>query len=150
MAQIIFLQNIKGVAQIGDVRKVANGYARNFLLPRQLAVLATKNNLKMVEVLKQKRLAALEKDQETTRVLAEKLKDFTLAIARSASAEGTLYDGLDATEISAYLKKHQLGIEPESILLQTHIKKVGQYETGVDLGFGLIVNLKIEVKRLEE
>ena len=54
MARVIFLQNIRNVAQIGDVREVADGYARNFLLPRKLAVLATANTLKIAEQLKQK------------------------------------------------------------------------------------------------
>lgn len=150
MASVIFLQNIKGVAQVGDVRSVADGYARNFLFPRKLAILATEKTLKTVEALRQKRLEALEKDKETTRTLAEKLKDFTLEITRATSGEGTLYDGLDAVEISGYLKKKHFFVEPEGILLQEHIKKVGQYEIEVDLGFEIKTTLKIEVKKLEE
>lgn len=147
---VIFLQNIKGTAQIGDVKKVADGYARNFLFPRKLAILANEKTLKTVEILKQKRLKALEKDKETTRILAEKLKDFTLEVIRAASKEGTLYDGLDAAEISSYLKKKHFFIEPEGILLQEPIKKVGQYEIEIDLGFEIKTTLKIEVKKLEE
>ena len=150
MASVIFLQNIKGVAQIGDVKKVADGYARNYLLPRKLAVLSTESSLKNVETLKQKRLEALEKDKEATKALADKLREFTLEIVRSASEEGTLYDGLDAVEISAYLKKQHFGIDPESILLKEHIKKVGQHEVEVDLGFDVKTTLRIEVKKLEE
>lgn len=150
MAQVIFLQNIKGIAQIGDVKKVADGYARNFLFPRQLAVLATETALKTVENLKQKRLMALKKDQETARALAEKLQEFTLKIERAANAEGTLYDGLDATEISSYLKKNLFGLEPEAILLPQPIKKVGEYTAEIDIGFDIKTTLKIEVKKLED
>jgi large subunit ribosomal protein L9 len=150
MAQVIFLQNIRGVAQIGDVKKVADGYARNFLLPRKLAVLATEEALKTVKVLKQKRLAALEKDKDTALALVEKLKEFTLRIERTASAEGTLYDGLDATEVSSYLKKNHLGLEPEAVLLQEPIKKIGEYAVEVDLGFDVKTTLKIEVKKIED
>lgn len=150
MAQVIFLQNIKGVAQIGDVKRVADGYARNFLLPRRLAVLTTGEYLKTVALLKQKRLEALEKDKEATRVLAEKLKDFTLEITRAASKEGTLYDGVDAAEISSYLKKKHFSVEPEGILLPERIKKVGPYEAAIDLGFETKIILKIEIKKLEE
>lgn len=150
MASVIFLQNIKGVAQIGDIKKVADGYARNFLLPKKLAVLATESSLKNVEALKQKRMAAIEKDKETARTMAEKFKDFSLEIARSASEEGTLYDGLDATEISTYLKKQHLQIEPESVILREHIKKVGLHEAEIDLGYDTKATLKIEIKKLED
>ncbi|MDO8495820.1 MAG: 50S ribosomal protein L9 [bacterium] len=150
MANVIFLQNIKGVAQIGDVKKVADGYARNFLFPRKLAVLATEAALRTVESLKEKRLIALEKDKETTRSLAEKLQEFTLKIERAASEEGTLYDGLDAAEVSSYLKKNQFNLEPETVLLQEPIKKVGEYSVEVDLGYEIKTTLKIEVKKLED
>lgn len=149
-AQVIFLQNIKGVAQIGDVKKVADGYARNFLLPGKMAVLATPQNLKQIEALKQKRLLAIEKDKETVKELAKKLADFILVIERAASEEGTLYDGLDAAEISAHLKKSSFGLEPETILLPKRLKKIGAYEVPVDLGYDQKVNLKIEIKKLTD
>lgn len=150
MAQVIFLQNIKGVAQIGDVKKVADGYARNFLFPRKMAVLATPQTLKTVEQLKQKRMATLEKDQATTRALAETLAKFVLTVERAANEEDTLYDGLDITEISGYLKKNQFGIEPEQVLLKESIKKIGEYAVELDLGFEIKAHLKISVKRREE
>lgn len=149
MARMVFLQNIKNVAQVGDVKNVADGYARNFLLPRGLAVLATREALKKVEQLKQKRLMAIEKDKETTKQLAEKLQSFTLIIGRVVNEEGTLYDGVDTVEISSALKKEGFVIEPESILLNEPIKKVGSYETEVDLGYEIKAKLKIEVKKEE-
>ena len=147
MARVIFLQNIKNVAQIGDVKSVADGYARNFLLPRKLAVLATETALKAVEDLKQKRLLVVEKDKETTHQLAEKLQSFTLAIERITNEEGTLYDRVGAVEISSALKKEGFAIEPESILLKEPAKKVGSYEAEVDLGYDIKTNLKFEVKK---
>src|SRR3989344_3463544 len=150
MAQVIFLQNIKGMAQIGDVKKVADGYARNFLFPRKLAVLATPQTLKSVEQLKKKRMVALEKDQATTRALATTLEKFVLTVERAANDEETLYDGLDIAEISAYLKKNQFGIEPEQVLLKEPIKKIGEYAVELSLGFEVKAHLKIIVKRNEE
>ncbi|MBI2057761.1 MAG: 50S ribosomal protein L9 [Candidatus Yanofskybacteria bacterium] len=131
MARVVFLQNIKNVAQIGDVKNVADGYARNFLLPRKLAVLANETAMKAVENLKQKRLLAIEKDKESTGQLAEKIKSFTLVIERVTNEEGTLYDGVNAVEISSALKKEGFAIEPESILLKEPAKKVGSYEAGL-------------------
>lgn len=150
MAQVIFTQNIRGVAQMGDIKKVADGYARNFLFPRKMAVLATPDNLKQVKVLKQKRMETLEKDKETTKALAEKIQNTTLEIARAASEEDTLYDGLDAAEISAYLKKQNLGIEPEAVLLKEPIKKLGEFSVELDLGYDLKASLKVMVRRPAE
>lgn len=149
MASVIFLQNIKGVAQIGDVKKMADGYARNFLFPRKMAILATPQALKTVEQLKQKRMAALEKDKATTQALAETLEKFILTVERAANEEDTLYDGLDIAEISSYLKKNQFGIEPEQVLLKEPIKKIGEYEVELNLGFEIKTRLKIIIKRRE-
>lgn len=145
MARVIFLQNIKGVALIGDIKNVADGYARNFLLPRKLAVLATPQTLKQAEVLKQKRALTIEQEKEAAKATAEKLKDFILTIERLINEEGTLYDGVDSTEISKYLKKAGFNLEPESILLKEPIKKVGEHETEVELDKDLKATLKIHI-----
>ena len=150
MARVVFLQNIKNVAQIGDVKNVAAGYARNFLLPKKLAVLASKQTMKIIEALKQKRFLAIEKDKETTKQTAEKLKDFVLEIERITNEEGGLYDGLGAAEISSYLKKQGFGIEPEAILMEQAIKKVGSFEIEINLEYDVKITLKVEVKKQAE
>lgn len=132
------------------MKTVADGYARNFLLPRKLAVLATPSAMKTVESLKQKRLMAIEKDKETVAQMAEKLKTFLLEIERTASEEGTLYDGLNASEISSYLKKQGFNIEPEAIEIEEAIKKLGAYEFEIDLGYDTKATLKVDVKKLAE
>ncbi len=132
------------------MKTVADGYARNFLLPKKLAVLATPSAMKTVESLKQKKLMAIEKDKETIAQIAERFKTFVLEIERTASEEGTLYDGLDASEISSYLKKQGFNIEPEAIITKETIKKLGSYETEVDLGYDTKTTLKIEVKKQAE
>lgn len=150
MARVIFLQNIKGVALVGDVKNVADGYARNFLLPRKLAVLATPQTLKQAEVLKQKRALAIEQEKEAAKIMAEKLKDFVLNIERVANEEGTLYDGVDGAEISRYLKKAGFNLEPESVLLKEPIKKVGEHETEIELDKDLKAALKITITKQAE
>ncbi len=150
MARVIFLQNIRNVAQIGDVKEVADGYARNFLLPRKLAVLATENALKMAEQLKQKRVLETQKEEAAVIQLMEQLSSYTLEIERAASEEGTLYDGLDAAEISGQLKKQNFFIEPEQIILEASLKKVGAHEVQIEFGRNKKTPLKIEIKRLAE
>jgi len=150
MARVIFLQNIRNVAQIGDIKEVADGYARNFLLPRKLAVLATANTLKMAEQLKQKRDLETKKEEEMMAQLTEKLNGYTLEIERAASEEGTLYDGLDAAEISGQLKKQNFPIEPEQVILEAALKKIGSHEVQIEFSKDKKVTLKVDIKKLAE
>lgn len=92
---------------------------------------------------------AIEKDKETAKQIAEKLRSFTLTILRVVNEEGTLYDGVNAAEVFSALKKEGFAIEPESVLLAEPIKKVGTYETEVDLGYEIKAKLKVEVKKEE-
>lgn len=150
MASVIFLQNVKGVAQIGDVKNVTDGYARNFLLPRNLAKLATPGTLKETEKLRQKRELVSAREKETSGLLAEKLGSYFLKIEKMANNEGTLYDGLDSVEISHHLKKEGYKIEPEAVKLDHPIKKIGDYEVKIDLGYDTEAGLKISVSKKEE
>jgi large subunit ribosomal protein L9 len=150
MARVIFLQNIRNVAQIGDVKEVADGYARNFLLPRRLAVLANDNNIKISEQLKQKRALEAQKEESMIAGLIEKLSGYTLAIERAASEEGTLYDGLNSAEVSGQLKKEGFFIEPEQVILETPLKKVGTYEVEIEFSKDKKATLKVEIKKLAD
>lgn len=150
MAKIIFLQNIKGVAQIGDIKDVADGYARNFLIPGNFAKLATPSALKEAEILKQKRKQVIEKEAQENKMLAEKLNKLTLDIEKNANEEGTLYDSLDTAEISTNFKKRGFKIEPEDIKLEAPIKLIGEYEVTIDLGQKITAQLKIKVVKRKE
>ena len=149
MAKVIFLQNIKGVSQVGDIKNVANGYARNFLFPKKLAKLATPKGLKEAEELRKRREALAVKEVEENKNLSEKLKSFILNIDKNSNDEGTLYDGVDAPEISRYLKKEGHEIEPESIKLSQSIKKLGEHSVEINLGHGITATLKINVLKKE-
>lgn len=150
MARVIFLQNIRNVAQIGDIKEVADGYARNFLLPRKLAVLANDNNLKIAERLKDKRALEAQKEEEIIAGLIEKLTNYTLNIERAANEDGTLYDGLDSAEVSGQLKKEHFFIEPEQIILEAPLKKTGSYEVEIRFSKDKITTLKVEIKKLAD
>lgn len=141
---------MKGIAQIGDVKNVADGYARNFLLPRNLAKLATPGTLKEAERLRQKQELTSSQEKEANKILAEKIGSYFLKIEKIANEEGTLYDGLDSAEISRHLKKGGYKIEPEAVKLDQSIKKIGDYEIKIDLGYDIEASLKIGVSKKEE
>ncbi len=150
MAQVIFLQNIKGVAQIGDIKNVSDGYARNFLLPRKMARLSTPSALREAEILRKKREFLLVQEKEDSKVLAEKLSSYALKIEKLTNEEGTLFDSVDAAEISQHLKKQGFKIEPESIKLEKPIKTAGEYDITADLGYNIKAVLKINIVKKNE
>src|SRR3989344_8082783 len=97
--KVILLQNIKGFGQIGDVKNVSDGYARNFLLPRNLAKSANEGSLKEVESLKAKRVIMVETEKKNALEAVEKLKDLVIELTRKASKAGKLFAGIDKEDL---------------------------------------------------
>lgn len=152
--RVIVLQNIKGFGQIGDVKKVADGYARNFLFPRKMAKLATDAALKEVDSLK-KKLANMEKREKENAVnLAKELKDIVLEFIKKATKTGKLYSAVTKEDIADMLKtKIDLRIEPESINLDDHnghIKQLGEHMVKVKLAPDVVVEVKVKVSAEEK
>ena len=131
--RVIFLQNIKGVAQIGDIKNVADGYARNFLLPKKLAQAANANSVKMAETLKSKREKQYETDKTGSLELAKALDGLTLEFTEDANDEGHLYGSVNEKKIVHALKEKGINIKEEYINLPQHLKTVGEHEVELDL-----------------
>lgn len=135
--RIILLENIKNFGRMGDVKNVADGYARNFLFPRKMAKLATDVALKEVDSLK-KKLASMEQvDKENVAKLAEQLKDIVLEFTKKASKTGKLFSSVNQEEIAETLsKKVGAQIGAESVNLEDHeghIKQLGEHVIKIQL-----------------
>lgn len=145
--KVILLNNIKGFGQIGDVKNVSDGYARNFLLPRKMAKPATENSLKEVEGLKKKLSAMQEIEKENALKIAGQLKDSVVEITRKASKTGKLFDGIDTEDLAKEIKKVS-GVElnEEMIRLEEHIKNVGEHLVDLELLPEVKTQIKIIVK----
>ena len=86
--KIILTENIRGLGQIGETREVRPGYARNFLVPRKLAILATAENLKRTEELKKEKTLTIQQEIEKMKQVAEKLKDYRLIVEQKDDEKG--------------------------------------------------------------
>ena len=148
--RIILLQNIKGVGQIGDIKDVRDGFGRNFLLPKEMAILATPENLKRVDELKKKRELIEKEDLGLAQEMLEKLKNFTLSIPAWAGETGTLYAGVDAKKISQELKKSGINIDSDFIKLAEPIKEVGEYTIAFEFNLELKTEFKVKVEATKE
>ena len=143
--EIILQEEVVNLGQIGDIIKVRDGYARNYLLPRGLAVEANRRNVRMLE--HNKRLAAVKKErtQSQAQALNEKIAAISLTIPAKAGEEGRLFGSVTNIDIEAALKEKGLTVERRKILLSDPIKQLGAYEVPINLGGDIRTHIKVEV-----
>lgn len=143
--EIILQEEVANLGQIGDVVKVRDGYARNYLLPRGLAVQANRRNVRALE--HHKRLVAVKKErvQRQAQTLLDQLSALSLTIPAKAGEEGRLFGSVTNIDLEAALKEQGLVLDRRKILLDEPIKQLGSYEVPVNLGGALRANIKLEV-----
>jgi large subunit ribosomal protein L9 len=144
--KVVFLEEVEGSGRIGEVRNVANGYARNYLLPRKLAVAATDHNVRIAQAraaVEVKRQAGLDADAE---VLAEKLAGLTITIEVKVGEQGRLYGSVTGRDISEALEK-PLGLllEHRQVELEEPIRQVGVFEVPLRLSRNVRPSVQVAV-----
>ncbi len=145
--RVIFLQNIKGVAQIGDIKNVADGYARNFLFVKKMAVPATTNATKIVTELKLKREKQSETNKEQALDLIKKMSDITLELAEDANEEGHLYGSINEKKIIHALKDRGVIIKEDQINMPQHLKTIGEHEVEIELHPEVKTKIKVLITK---
>src|SRR3989344_4206618 len=148
--RVILLQNIKGVGRVGDVKNVADGYGRNYLLANKLATIATETTIKETEGLKRKNESEMKVVHEKAKETAEKAKDLVLEFTKKSSKTGTLFASLTKEEIAKELSK-AVGAKVESDMIDLkehaeHIKLQGEHMIEVELASEVKVELKVVIK----
>ncbi len=144
--KVILLDNIKGVGKKDEVINASDGYARNYLLPKKLAVEATTENMNKLN--SKKEAASYRKDieKQNAEELAKKLKGIMLKIKVKAGENGKIFGGVTAKEISDNLKlQYNFNIDKKKIELKETIKTLGSFSVPVKLFEGITTNLKVEV-----
>lgn len=134
--KVILQQDVKGQGKKGQMIEVSDGYARNFLLPKKLALPATADNINAIKQKAMAKLALLEKDKAEAQKISEKLSGFVVKIPARAGAGGKLFGSVTSKEISEALSE-QFGIDVEKnkITQSEPIKAFGTYEIKCKLGF---------------
>jgi len=149
--KVILQQDVKGKGKKGELVNVSDGYARNFLLPKKLAVQATNENLSVMKQQEKEKQKKLERDKAKANEVSTKLGDVIVKIsARGGGDGGKLFGSITTKEISEELQKqHGIEIEKNKIIQEEPIKSFGSYEVKCKLGFeiiGIINVLVIEGK----
>ena len=143
--QVILKENIDTLGRIGDIVKVAPGYARNYLLPKGLAVEATAKNAKALDHVKRQMAYRKDKALESARNLAAKLTETPVTLLHKAGEEGKLFGSVTNMEIAAFLKGQGFEIDRKTILLAEPIKHVGEFDVPVKIHPEVSATLKVKV-----
>ena len=145
--KVILQQDVQGQGKKGQLINVSDGYARNYLLPRKLAVAATHENISTMKEHEKTRLKKLEADKASALEIAERLQSFVVRItARSGGAGGKLFGAVTSKEISeALLEQFGVEIEKNKIMQEEHIKAFGSYEIKCKLGFEITGTINVLV-----
>jgi len=141
--KIILIRDVENLGEKGDIKKVADGYARNFLLPNKLVKLANKKNLKEIE--RQKELTAIKSEGELKLLQksVSKIDGQEIEISVKLKKNGEIYSSLSPLKISQAFKKKGLDIKKTQIKLKEAIKEVGEYPIAINFSHGLEAEVKV-------
>lgn len=148
--EVILRDEIVNLGNRGDLVKVADGYARNFLLPRRLAVAATESNKKIVEQEGQAHLRREAKEMGEAQGLAKLLNGVSVTIAQKAGEAEQLFGSVTVKDIADALQKQDFTIERRKIHLDVPIKQLGQYKIEVRLYKDVTAEIEVNVIKEEE
>ena len=143
--EVILMEDVPGLGYTGDLVRVSPGYARNYLLPRNLAAPATDATRKRVEKRKIEAEARRVKDREAALAVAERIKALTLALKVKAGSEGKLFGSVTALDIVGALKTQGVSVEKQQVIIGEAIKSVGEHKVTVRLMQDLSAELKVQV-----
>ncbi len=144
--EIILLQEIDKLGGPGQVVRVANGYGRNYLIPKKLAVPATSGNLKMLEQKRSKLLRLDAKNKGDAEKLAAMLGELTAVIKRKAGEKETLFGSVTSLDLVDWLTSQNFEIDRKRIDLREPIKALGEHSVPIRLHREVIASLRVRVE----
>jgi len=148
--EVILREDIEKLGHRGQVVKVADGYARNFLLPRRLAVAATESNKKIVEQERQAHLRRDAKELADAQELAKIMAPVSVTIKQKAGDQDQLFGSVTSKDIAEALEKAGYSVERRKIHLEAPIKQIGEFKVPVRLHKDVSVDITVTVAKEEE
>ena len=134
--KVILQQDVKGKGKAGQLVEVSDGYARNFLLPKKLALPATPDNMTVMKQQEKARQKKYDEDKQAAQDLAAKLEGVIVKIGAKAGENGKLFGSVTSMEIAQALsQQHGIEVEKNKIVLDENIKTFGSFDIKTKLGF---------------
>lgn len=143
--KIILLKDIKNLGKEGEVKEVADGYARNFLLPKNLVKIATKKALEELEKEEELEAKKAEKELKAIQEIVSQVDGQEIGISMKLKENGEIYGSITPYKISRALKKKGFDVKKTQISLKEPIKKLGEYPVTVNFDHGLEAEAKVIV-----
>lgn len=148
--KIILMQDLEPLGYEGDTADVARGYARNYLIPKGLAIEASEANLKAFEMRRRKILAKRTKDKEEAERVMEKISEITVTVRAKSGEEGKLYGSVTSRDIAQQLDAQGVVVDRRKIIIDEAIRSLGEFEVPVKLHPEVVATIKVVVEEEEK
>lgn len=147
--KVILLQDIRGKGKKGQMLEVSDGYARNYMLPRKLAIEATADSINTMRMTDKAVAEKRQKEREEAFAVSQRLKEVTVVVRAKGGGAGRLFGSITTQEIADALKKQEgIVIDKRKIVLDEQIKTVGLYTVKCKLGYEITAELKLKIEEL--
>ena len=148
--EVILKEDVPKLGSRGDVVKVAEGYRRNYLLPKKLAIEATKANRSVIEQMKAASVRRTQKDKADAEALAAQLAGVTILFQRRSGERDQLFGSVTSSDLAAELEKKGFNIDRRKIQLDEPLKTLGEFMVPVRLFKDVTAQVKVEVQKEAE
>lgn len=147
--KVILNQDVKGQGKKGDLIEVSDGYARNFLLPKNLAIPATKENINVLKGQQESREYRQQKELEEAQETAKKISEISVVLKAKAGDNGKLFGSITSKDVSeALTAQHHIKIDKKKFVLPDGIKSLGTTQVDIKIHPGVLAKLKVNVESL--
>jgi len=144
--KLVLSQDVRSLGKRGDIVSVSRGYARNYLLPNNLAIDATQHNLREAENVRERRLKKAEESMNTAKTLLQSLEDAHVVIAQSSTDEGTLYASVTKSQIVEVIEKFSgTRVEEDVVNIPKPVKEIGLHKINLELSSEINIDIDLEV-----
>ncbi len=144
--KVILLQDVRGQGKKGQLVQVSDGYARNYLFPRKMAIEATADNVNTMRMNDKAKQEREQRQREEATALSAKLREMTLVLYAKGGGAGRLFGSVTSQEVSEALKEQGYDVDKRKILIDEPIKTVGIYTIKCKLGYEINAPLKLDVR----
>jgi large subunit ribosomal protein L9 len=143
--KVILKESVESLGKAGDAVKVADGYARNYLIPKGFAVEASSRSLKALELEKKRIMQKIESERKKAEAMVEKMKGVTCTISRRVGEQDKLFGSVTTKDIENSLIEQGIAIDRKMIILEEPIKSIGEFPVKIKLQPGVTTEIKITV-----
>ena len=148
--KVILLQDVKGKGKKGQMLEVSDGYARNFMLPKKIAIEATPDAINTMRMNDKATAERQARERAEAVAVSKQLRELTLVVKAKGGGAGRLFGAVTTTEIADALKKNAgINIDKRKLILDENIKNVGTYTVKAKLGYEIVGQFTVKIEKLK-